>query len=113
MLDALVGSDSGLEPLRHILIEKTGGTPFFLEESVRSLVETGVLSGEPAGYRATTSVVELKVPATIEALLTSRIDRLALSDKRLLQAAAVIGYQVPRNVLQAVGKIFRNSCGTR
>ena len=105
MLDALVGSDSGLEPLRHILIEKTGGTPFFLEESVRSLVETGVLSGEPAGYRATTSVVELKVPATIEALLTSRIDRLALSDKRLLQAAAVIGYQVPRNVLQAVGKI--------
>jgi class 3 adenylate cyclase/tetratricopeptide (TPR) repeat protein len=105
MLDALVGSDSGLEPLKHILIEKTGGTPFFLEESVRSLVETGVLSGEPAGYRATTSVVELKLPATIEALLTSRIDRLALSDKRLLQAAAVIGYQVPRNILQAVGKL--------
>jgi class 3 adenylate cyclase/tetratricopeptide (TPR) repeat protein len=105
MLDALVGLDSGLEPLKHILIEKTGGTPFFLEESVRSLVETGVLSGEPAGYRTTTSVVELKVPATIEALLTSRIDRLALSDKRLLQAAAVIGYQVPRNVLQAVGKL--------
>jgi class 3 adenylate cyclase/tetratricopeptide (TPR) repeat protein len=105
MLDSLVGEDSGLEPLKHVLIEKTGGTPFFLEESVRSLVETGVLSGEPAGYHTTTSVVELKVPATIDALLTSRIDRLALSDKRLLQAAAVIGYQVPRNVLQAVGKL--------
>jgi class 3 adenylate cyclase/tetratricopeptide (TPR) repeat protein len=105
MIDALVGSDNGLQPLKRILIEKTGGTPFFLEESVRSLVETGVLSGEPAGYRATTSIVELKVPATIESLLTSRIDRLALSDKRLLQAAAVVGYQVPRNVLQAVGKL--------
>jgi class 3 adenylate cyclase/tetratricopeptide (TPR) repeat protein len=105
MLDALVGLDDGLEPLKHILIEKTGGTPLFLEESVRSLVETGVLSGKPAGYHTTTSVVELKIPTTIEALLTSRIDRLALVDKRLLQAVAVIGYNAPRSVIQAVGNL--------
>jgi class 3 adenylate cyclase/tetratricopeptide (TPR) repeat protein len=105
MLNALVGTDIGLEPLKHFLIEKTGGTPFFLEESVRSLVETGVLSGKPAGYRATKSISDLKVPVTIEALLTSRIDRLAPVDKRLLQAAAVVGYQVPRSVLQAVGDL--------
>jgi class 3 adenylate cyclase/tetratricopeptide (TPR) repeat protein len=105
MLNALVGPDSGLAPLKHLLIEKTGGTPFFLEESVRSLVETGVLSGKPASYRTTTSVLELKVPATIEALLISRIDRLAPVDRRLLQAAAVIGYQFPRKILQAVGNL--------
>jgi class 3 adenylate cyclase/tetratricopeptide (TPR) repeat protein len=105
LLNTLVGTDIGLEPLKRFLIEKTGGTPFFLEESVRALVETGVLSGEPAGYRATKSISDLKIPVTIEALLTSRIDRLAPLDKRLLQAAAVVGYQVPRNILQAVGDL--------
>ncbi|MBI5322924.1 adenylate/guanylate cyclase domain-containing protein [Bradyrhizobium sp.] len=105
LLDALLGADEGLGQLKDILIEKTGGTPLFLEESVRSLVETGVLSGRPAGYHATTSIVELKMPTTIEALLTSRIDRLSLVDKRLLQAAAVIGYAVPRSVLQAVANL--------
>jgi predicted ATPase/class 3 adenylate cyclase len=105
LLNALVGTDSGLEPLKTLLIEKTGGTPFFLEESVRSLVETGVLSGKPAGYRATKSISELKVPVSIEALLASRIDRLTPVDKRLLQTAAVVGYQVPRSILQAVGNL--------
>jgi class 3 adenylate cyclase/tetratricopeptide (TPR) repeat protein len=105
MLNALIGSDVGLEPLKHLLIEKTGGTPFFLEESVRALVETGVLTGKPSGYRAAKPISDLKVPVTIEALLTSRIDRLAAVDKRLLQAAAVVGYQVPRGVLQAVGDL--------
>lgn len=105
LLDALLGVEEGLGQLKDILIEKTGGTPLFLEESVRSLVETGVLSGKPAGYHTTTSVVELTVPATIEALLTSRIDRLSLVDKRLLQAAAVIGYQVPRSILQSMANL--------
>ena len=105
LLDALIGVDEALGQLKDFLIEKTGGTPLFLEESVRSLVETGVLSGRPAGYHTTTSVVELKIPTTIEALLTSRIDRLSLVDKRLLQAAAVIGYEVPRSVLQAVANL--------
>jgi class 3 adenylate cyclase/tetratricopeptide (TPR) repeat protein len=105
LLDALIGVDEGLGQLKDLLVEKTGGTPLFLEESVHSLVETGVLSGKPAGYCTTTSVVELKIPATIEALLTSRIDRLSLVDKRVLQAAAVIGYEVPRSVLQAVANL--------
>jgi class 3 adenylate cyclase/tetratricopeptide (TPR) repeat protein len=105
MLNALVGTDRALEPLKRFLIEKTGGIPFFLEESVRALAETGDLIGKPAGYRATKSISELKIPATIEALLSSRIDRLAPVDKRLLQAAAVVGYQVPLSVLQAVADL--------
>jgi class 3 adenylate cyclase/tetratricopeptide (TPR) repeat protein len=104
-LDALLGADEALGQLKEILIEKTGGTPLFIEESVRSLVETGVLSGKPAGYHTATSIVELKIPATIQALLTSRIDRLSVADKRVLQAAAVIGYEVPRSILQAVASL--------
>jgi class 3 adenylate cyclase/tetratricopeptide (TPR) repeat protein len=105
MLNALVGTDRALEPLKRFLIEKTGGIPFFLEESVRALAETGDLIGEPAGYRATKSISDLKIPATIGALLSSRIDRLAPADKRLLQTAAVLGYQVSLSVLQAVADL--------
>jgi class 3 adenylate cyclase/tetratricopeptide (TPR) repeat protein len=105
LLEALIGVDQALGQLKDVLIEKTGGTPLFLEESVRSLVETGVLTGKPADYHSTTSIVELKIPQTIEALLTSRIDRLSLVDKRLLQAAAVIGYEVPLSILQAVANL--------
>ena len=103
MLNALVGTDIGLEPLKRFLIDKTGGIPLFLEESVRALAETGDLHGTPASYHATKPISDVKIPATIEALLTSRIDRLAPVDKRLLQAAAVVGYQVPRGILEAVG----------
>ena len=105
LLDTLLGLDEALGQLKEILIEKTGGTPLFIEESVRSLVETGVLSGKPAGYHTAASIVELKIPATIEALLTSRIDRLSVVDKRVLQAAAVIGYEVPRGILQTVANL--------
>ena len=105
MLNALVGSDAVLDPLKHFLIEKTEGTPFFIEESVRALVETGLLTGKPEGYSATKSISNLRVPSTLEALLTSRIDRLSPIDKRLLQCAAVVGDQVPVRILQAVGEL--------
>ena len=105
LLDALIGLDQALGQLKEFLIEKTGGTPLFLEESVRSLVETGVLNGKHADYHSTTSIVELKIPQTIEALLNSRVDRLSLVDKRLLQAAAVIGDEVPLSILQAVANL--------
>ena len=105
MLNILVGADSGLDPLKQLLIEKTGGNPFFLEESVRSLAESGGLDGQPGAYRVTKPLTDLRVPATVEALLASRIDRLDPVDKRLLQAAAVIGHRVPLAVLQAVGTL--------
>jgi predicted ATPase len=62
LLDALIGLDEALGQIKEFLIEKTGGTPLFLEESVRSLVETGVLNGKHADYHSTTSIVELKIP---------------------------------------------------
>jgi class 3 adenylate cyclase/tetratricopeptide (TPR) repeat protein len=102
LLDALLGSDAGLDPLRRLLIERTEANPLFLEEGVRSLVETGALEGERGAYRLTRSIERLAIPATVQAILAARIDRLTPEAKRLLQAAAVIGKDVALPLLLAV-----------
>src|SRR5262249_37141094 len=91
----LLGTDAGLVPLKALLIERTEGNPFFLEESVRTLVETGVLAGERGAYRLAKAFESTQVPATVQAVLAARIDRLAPEDKRLLQAAPGGGKDVP------------------
>jgi len=102
LLQALVGDGAELVPLKRLLIGRTDGNPFFLEESVRTLVETGALAGDRGAYRLTTDVPTIHVPATVQALLAGRIDRLPPEDKRLLQACAVIGKDVPVVLLQAL-----------
>ena len=102
LLQALLGTDAALAPLTQLLIARTQGNPFFLEESVRTLVETGVLVGERGAYRLAQPLDTLQVPATVQALLAARIDRLPPEDKRLLQTAAVIGTEVPWPLLQAI-----------
>jgi predicted ATPase len=91
LLQALLGPDPGLDPLRRLLIVRTEGNPFILEESVRALVETGALTGERAAYRLARAVDAPQIPATAQAIIAARIDRLSLEHKRLLQAASVIG----------------------
>ena len=95
LLQALLGDDPSLAPLKQLLTARTEGNPFFLEESVRTLVEAGVLGGEPGASRLVKPVENLHVPATVQAVLAARIDRLAPEEKRLLQTAAVIGTDVP------------------
>jgi class 3 adenylate cyclase len=102
LLGALVGSDSGLEPLKRVLIERTEGNPFFLEESVRSLVETGSLVGERGAYRLARPLPAIQVPATVQAVLAARIDRLSPGDRAILQTASVVGKDVPLGLLQAI-----------
>jgi tetratricopeptide (TPR) repeat protein len=102
LLQALVGDGAELAPLKRLLIERTEGNPFFLEESVRTLVETGALTGERGAYRLIKDAQAIHVPATVQALLTGRIDRLPAEEKRLLQAASVIGKDVPFILLQAI-----------
>jgi class 3 adenylate cyclase/tetratricopeptide (TPR) repeat protein len=101
-LHVLLGDDPSLIPLKQLLIARTEGNPFFLEESVRTLVETGVLTGEPGTYRLAKPLETLQVPATVQAVLAARIDRLLPEEKRLLQTAAVIGTEVPLPLLQAI-----------
>jgi DNA-binding NtrC family response regulator/tetratricopeptide (TPR) repeat protein len=105
LLDALLGSDAALDHVKQLVIERTEGNPFFIEESVRSLVETGVLAGERGAYRVTRVVQSLQVPATAQALLAARIDRLPSEDKRLLQVASVVGKDVPLALLQVIADL--------
>ncbi|MBI3030616.1 MAG: AAA family ATPase [Candidatus Rokubacteria bacterium] len=105
LLEALLGRAPGLEPLKRLLIDRTEGNPFFLEESVRTLVETGVLGGERGAYRLAAALPSVQVPATVQAILAARIDRLPLEDKRLLQAASVVGKDVPFALLQAIAEL--------
>jgi class 3 adenylate cyclase/DNA-binding winged helix-turn-helix (wHTH) protein/tetratricopeptide (TPR) repeat protein/ABC-type thiamine transport system ATPase subunit len=104
-LQALLGDDASLAPLTQFLIQRTEGNPFFLEESVRTLVETGALVGEPGAYRLAHALPTMQMPATVQAVLAARIDRLPPEEKRLLQTAAVIGMEVPFALLQAVAEL--------
>jgi len=105
LLQALLGDDPSLTPLKQLLIERTEGNPFFLEESVCTLVETGVLVGTPGAYRLAHDVRTFQVPATVQAVLAARIDRLSPEDKSLLQSAAVIGKDVPATLLYAIAEV--------
>ena len=102
LLETLLGGDAGLEPLKRLLLARTEGNPFFLEESVRSLVDDGVLVGERGAYRLVKTPKTVHVPATVQAILAARIDRLPPEDKDLLQTASVIGTDVPLAVLAGV-----------
>ena len=95
LLDALLGSGGELDAIKDLLIQRTARNPFFLEESVRTLVETGVLDGARGAYRVVKPIGDVEVPATVQAMLAARIDRLPSDDKRLLQIASVIGKDVP------------------
>jgi len=105
ILNSVLGNDHGLQSLKQLLIERTEGNPFFLEESVRTLVETKVLVGERGNYHLEKKVESTQVPATVQAVLAARIDRLPVEEKQLLQSAAVIGKDVPFSLLQAITEL--------
>jgi class 3 adenylate cyclase/tetratricopeptide (TPR) repeat protein len=103
LLAALLGDDPGLAPLKQLLVKR--GNPFFLEETVRTLVETKALAGERGRHRLTQPVQAIQVPATVQVVLAARIDRLPPEDKRLLQVASVVGKDVPWVLLQAIADL--------
>jgi class 3 adenylate cyclase/tetratricopeptide (TPR) repeat protein len=102
LLRDLLGDDPTLVELPELIQARSGGNPFFIEEVVRSLVETGHLDGAKGCYRLRTPLQELGVPDTVRAVLAARIDRLPEREKGLLQTAAVIGRQFPEPILEAV-----------
>src|SRR5262249_8742482 len=102
LLETLLGAAAALGPLKLLLIARTEANPLFLEESVRALAEMGALAGERGAYRLTRPIESLTIPATVQAILAARIDRLEPETKRLLQAAAVIGTDVPLPLLLAI-----------
>ncbi len=101
LLHDWLGADPSLAPLRTRIEARARGNPLFVEEIVRSLVERGALRGERGAY-ASVQVEEIALPETVQAVLASRIDRLSERDKDVLQAAAVIGRDVPTELLRIV-----------
>ncbi len=102
LLKTLLGDDSSVAPIKPLLITRTEGNPLFLEESVQALVETQALVGGPGAYRLARAVEAIQVPPTVQAILAGRIDRLSPELKRLVQAAAVVGKDVPVVLLEAI-----------
>jgi class 3 adenylate cyclase len=96
LLEGLLGADPELRPLKQVLSERAEGNPFFLEESVRTLIETRLLAGERGAYRLAKPVQAIQLPATVQTLLAARIDRLAFEEKALLRGNSVYkGVRIP------------------
>jgi class 3 adenylate cyclase/tetratricopeptide (TPR) repeat protein len=105
LLESLLGPDTALAPVKSVLVDRAQGNPFFLEESVRALAEMGVLAGEPGAYRLEKTMQVAQVPATVQAILAARIDRLSPEEKDLLQTASVVGKDVPLALLRAISPL--------
>lgn len=105
LLQTLLGIDASVQPLKALLIERPEGNPLFLEESVRTLVESHALVGEAGAYRLAKAAEAIQVPPTVQAILATRIDRLRPELKRLLQATSVIGKDVPFVLLEAIAEV--------
>jgi hypothetical protein len=103
LLDELMGSDPSVGALAAIIAERAAGNPFFAEEMVREFMERGVLTGDRGAYVCRADVAELSVPATVQAAIEARIDRLATPAKHTLNAASVIGARFGADLFAALG----------
>jgi class 3 adenylate cyclase len=99
----LLGPDPSVDALGQRVAERAAGNPFFAEELVRELAQRGVLRGEPGAYMSAAEVSEVSVPATLQATIAARIDRLDPKAKRTLSAAAVIGSRFGLDLLTVLG----------
>ncbi len=103
LLGELLGSDPSVAELAAIIADRAAGNPFFAEEMVREFEQRGVLAGERGGYLSGADVADVAVPATVQAAIEARIDRLDTSAKRTLNAASVIGARFGPQLLAALG----------
>jgi len=105
LLRDLLGPDPSVAPLADVLLDRTGGNPFFIEEVVAAFVESGSLVGTKGAYRLVRAVQELAIPPTVQVVLAARIDRLPERAKAVLQTAAVVGRELSHAVLQRIADI--------
>ena len=103
LVSSLLGSDPSVRDLGQAIVERAGGTPFFAEEIVREFAESGVLQGKLSAYVSTAESADVHVPATLQATIASRIDRLDPKAKRTLIAAAVVGSRFGVDLLTRLG----------
>jgi class 3 adenylate cyclase/predicted ATPase len=102
LLTFLLGADAGLKGLKQLILAKTEGTPFFMEEVVQTLAEEGVLVGERGRYRVESAPTALHISPTVQGVLAARIDRLGREEKELVHHLAVIGREFPLSLVRRV-----------
>jgi class 3 adenylate cyclase/tetratricopeptide (TPR) repeat protein len=105
LVDDLIGNAPELRAIGQQVARRSGGNPFFAEELVMSLAESGRLVGEPGHYNRGTLSEETRLPPTVEAVIGARIDRLTETEKNLLQIGATIGKEFPLDVLREVAAV--------
>jgi hypothetical protein len=103
LVTELLGPDPSVGALGQRIADRAAGNPFFAEEIVRELAERGVLRGQPGAYLSTAEVGVVSVPATLQATIAARIDRLDPKAKRTLSAAAVVGSRFGLDLLTELG----------
>jgi adenylate cyclase len=103
LLGELLGTDSSVQGLAEVIAERAGGNPFFAEEIVRDLAERGAIGGTRGCYLFHGDVGDVTVPATLQAVIAARVDRLSFAAKRTVTAAAVIGSRFSPELLSALG----------
>ncbi len=111
LLSQLLGSDPSTEGLAERIHAHTAGNPFFAEEVVQALIESGQLEGVSGAYRLTGSLGRIDVPPSVQAVLAARIDRLAEREKRVLQTASVIGKDFEEPLLAEVADLSARELG--
>jgi class 3 adenylate cyclase/tetratricopeptide (TPR) repeat protein len=102
LVRALLGNNAVNAELRALIVERTGGTPLFIEETIRTLVESGVLRMGTGGYELTREIREIQIPETVQSVIAARIDSLSPKLKSLLQMVSVIGSEIPIVLLRDV-----------
>jgi class 3 adenylate cyclase/tetratricopeptide (TPR) repeat protein len=105
LIESLSGNCEDLAALKELLAKRTEGNPFFIEEIVRSLTESGVLVGSKGAYRPGIAIDSIRIPGSVRTVVADRVDRLPTAQKQLLQTAAVIGLIVPFGLLRAVTEL--------
>ena len=105
LLRDLLGADVSLTGLAERIALRTSGNPFFAEEVVTSLAESGTLAGAKGAYRLAAPIDALEIPQTVQAVLAARIDRLGEREKHVLRAASVIGASIAEPLLRAVANV--------
>jgi adenylate cyclase len=109
LLTSLVGADPTTETLRGRIVERTAGNPFYAEEIVRELVESGTLHGSPGAYRVAGDEVHWSIPATVQSILAARIDRLSDNEKVAIQTASVIGRKFGERLIEQISDLDRDA----
>ena len=112
LVESLLGTHHSVNDLIDRIVDWTGGNPFFTEEVVQMLAETGHMEGTPGDYCLVMPAAELQVPLNVRSVLAARIDRLSEAAKRVLQTASVIGKEFPGPLLEAVAGLNPNELAT-